>query len=159
MDKFKILFKKLNILTENEFDQIADLCDFEINKEGELIKVNVIFNQLISPDIFFKFNNKKNKIGNDLVINFDFENVIFSYDDIHKYLVYFYQKSIDININIKNVIMRKSGKIDNDTLYFYYLNHIERDELNKKLENIKMFLLTAGIKFSEIKLVLDEKNK
>lgn len=159
MSKFKTLFNKLNIISESEFDQIADSCDFEINKEGDSLKIDVVFNELISPEIFFKFNNKKNKISNDLIINFNFDNMIFSYDNVHEYLVYYCQNSIDINLTVRNLIMRKSGKIDNDTLYLYYLRHVERDELNNKIENIKIFLLTAGIKFSEIKLVLDEKNK
>ena len=157
MEKFKTFLVETNVLTEDQYDELSKNVNFSISRgSSDNIVMKIDFESMPHPALFFEFLSKtKNHDGVEFINNYD--NCIFDFNNVSEYLIYYSEKNKIFSPMIKNIINRKSGKIENFTLYINYLNFSEEKELEKTIQPIKKFLEDCGMKFEKIEFIFDEK--
>lgn len=157
MEKFKTFLVEINVLTEEQYEELAKNINFSIKRDADKkIIISFDFESMPSPNLFFDLLAKtKNNDGVKFINLYD--NCIFDFNVVSQYLIYFSEKNKIFSPTIKNVILRSSGKIENSILFINYLNFGEEKELTSALPTIKKFLESCGMKFKKIELIFDEK--
>ncbi|MGL4768924.1 MAG: PolC-type DNA polymerase III [Mycoplasmoidaceae bacterium] len=157
-NKIRLFFEKTKLLDNIEIEQILGCCSFSVNLNNEIIQIHLIFEKLLLPEILIPLI-KKIQNQNEINFVFNFKNCIYNFEDVSSYLIYFSKDNKLLNNKTKNVLERKSGRIENNILYMKYLNISEEYDLKNHLEMIKNFLSSFGIIFADIKFEFDEKKR